>query len=90
MCGPPGDKKMREFGSGRSLYDQNQNEVKRKLKWSAIVAEEWKNEEVLGRVVHYATQPKPFPFFHSSASTALPFNWTPGEGYNLFSNSMAI
>lgn len=32
MCGPPGDKKKREFGSGRSLYDQNQNEVKRKLK----------------------------------------------------------
>ena len=88
MCGPPGVKKNEGFGSGRSLYDQNQNKVKRKLKRSAIVAEEWKNEEVLGRVVHYATRLKPFPFFHSFI--ALPFNWLPGEGYNLFSNSMAI
>ena len=77
-------------GSGRSLYDPNQNEVKRKLKRSAIVAEERKKGVGLGRVVHYATRPKAFPFFHSSASIALPFNWLPGEGYNLFSNSMAI
>ena len=40
MCGPPGVKKNEGFGSGRSLYDQNQNKVKRKLKRSAIVAEE--------------------------------------------------
>ena len=40
MCGPPGVKKTRGFGSGRSLYDPNQNEVKTKLKRSAIVAEE--------------------------------------------------
>ena len=40
MCGPPGVKKTRGFGSGRSLNDPNQNEVKRKLKRSAIVAEE--------------------------------------------------
>ena len=70
-------------GFGRLLYDPNQNEVKRKLKRSAVLAKEWKNEVGLGRVTHYVTRPKPFPFFHFSPST-------PGEGYNLFSNSMAI
>ena len=50
-------------GFGRLLYDPNQNEVKRKLKRSAVLAKEWKNEVGLGRVTHKGDPTQTLPVF---------------------------